>query len=54
MSRLTPVVKWLLLANAAIFILDYLILPLAPVLQVDMFHPPPCDFGTFRDPVGVV
>jgi membrane associated rhomboid family serine protease len=48
MSRLTPVVKWLLLANAAIFILDYLILPLALGLEVDKFHPPPiANWGAF-------
>jgi membrane associated rhomboid family serine protease len=28
-SRLTPVVKWLLIANAALFLIDYLVLPLA-------------------------
>ena len=41
MSRLTPVVKWLLIANVTIFILDYMILPAVMNLRVDQFHPPP-------------
>ena len=41
MSQLTPVVKWLLIANVAIFILDYLILPSVLRVRVDRFHPPP-------------
>jgi membrane associated rhomboid family serine protease len=40
LSRLTPVVKWLLIANVAIFLLDYLILPVVLNLKVDRFHPP--------------
>ena len=35
MSQLTPVVKWLLIANLAIFVLDYLILPCVLDLKVD-------------------
>ena len=40
LSRLTPVVKCLLIANVAIFLLDYLILPVVLNLKVDRFHPP--------------
>lgn len=40
MAQLTPVVKWLLIANVGIFILDYLILPKVLDLRVDRFHPP--------------
>lgn len=41
MSQLTPVVKWLLIANLGIFLLDYLLLPLVLGLRVDDFRPPP-------------
>jgi membrane associated rhomboid family serine protease len=48
MPQLTPVVKWLLIANIGIFILDYLILPKFLGLRVDDFHPPPLlRFGAF-------
>jgi membrane associated rhomboid family serine protease len=48
MSRLTPVVKWLLIANVALFFLDYLILPLALDLNVGAHNPPPIvRWGTF-------
>jgi membrane associated rhomboid family serine protease len=48
MHQLTPVVKWLLIANIGIFILDYLILPKVMGLRVDDFHPPPLlRFGAF-------
>jgi membrane associated rhomboid family serine protease len=38
---LTPVVKWLLILNIGIFILDYLLLPLALGIRIDDFHAPP-------------
>jgi membrane associated rhomboid family serine protease len=41
MARLTPVVKWLLIANIGIFLLDYVVLPSVLDLRVDPFHPPP-------------
>ena len=41
MSQLTPVVKWLLIANLVVFVLDYLILPSVLDLKVDGAHPPP-------------
>lgn len=41
MARLTPVVKWLLIANAGIFILDYLVLPGVMGITVSDFSPPP-------------
>ena len=40
-TRLTPVVKWLLIANLAVFFLDYLILPLVFDLKTDRHHLPP-------------
>ena len=40
MAQLTPVVKWLLIANVGIFILDYLLLPTVLGIKVDRFHPP--------------
>lgn len=48
MRQLTPVVKWLLIANIGIFILDYLILPKALGLEVNDFRPPPLmNWGAF-------
>lgn len=48
LSQLTPVVKWLLIANVGIFILDYLLLPAVLDLRVDRFHPPPLvQWGAF-------
>jgi membrane associated rhomboid family serine protease len=48
MSRLTPVVKGLLIANIGIFILDYMILPAVLGLKVDALHPPPLvSWGAF-------
>ncbi len=47
MSRLTPVVKWLLIANVGIFILDYVILPMALGLDLDRQPPPLVRFGAF-------
>jgi membrane associated rhomboid family serine protease len=41
MPRLTPVVKWLLIANIGIFVLDYLILPLVFDIRVDELRKPP-------------
>jgi membrane associated rhomboid family serine protease len=41
LSRLPPVVRWLLIVNIGIFVLDYLILPLVLGLHVDHFHKPP-------------
>ena len=40
MAQLTPVVKWLLIANVGIFCLDYVILPLVLGVRVDRFPPP--------------
>ena len=40
MSQLTPVVKWLLIVNVGVFILDYMILPLVFDLKVDRYHAP--------------
>jgi membrane associated rhomboid family serine protease len=40
-ARLSPVVKWLLIANLGIFILDYLVLPAVLGSKVDRFHAPP-------------
>ena len=48
MANLTPVVKWLLIANVGIFILDYMILPMVLDIKVDRQHPPPIlSFGAF-------
>ncbi len=48
LSHLPPVVKWLLITNVAIFLLDYLLLPLIFNIQVDLFNPPPiASFGAF-------
>ena len=47
MSRLTPVVKWLLIANVGIFILDYMILPTVLGLNLDRQPPPLVTFGAF-------
>jgi membrane associated rhomboid family serine protease len=41
MPGITPVVKVLLILNLGIFVLDYLILPLAMGLKLDGFHAPP-------------
>lgn len=41
MARLTPVVKWLLIANIGIFVLDYLILPLVFDIRLDNLRKPP-------------
>ena len=41
LSQLTPVVKWLLLLNLGIFILDYFILPLVLNLRLDDLRKPP-------------
>ncbi len=40
MSQLTPVVKWLIITNVAIFFLDYMILPSVLGFRVDRLHPP--------------
>lgn len=47
MSRLTPVVKWLLITNIGIFILDYMILPTVLGLNLDSSPPPLVRFGAF-------
>ena len=48
MPQLTPVVKGLLVANIGIFILDFLILPLALGIRVNDFKRPPIfEFGAF-------
>jgi membrane associated rhomboid family serine protease len=55
MSRLTPVVKWLLIANVGIFILDYLILPSVLNWPVDRFHSPPLvTWGAFTIQSGLM
>ncbi len=41
MARLTPVVKWLLIANIGIFVIDYLLLPLLFGVRVDELRKPP-------------
>lgn len=42
MSQLTPVVKWLLIANVGIFILDYLILPnVMGIETINEYRKPP-------------
>jgi membrane associated rhomboid family serine protease len=41
MSRLPPVVKWLLIANVGVFFLDYVVLSSVSGLRVDRLHPPP-------------
>lgn len=41
MARLTPVVKWLLIANIGIFVIDYLLLPLLFGVRVDDLRKPP-------------
>lgn len=41
LAQLTPVVKWLLIANALIFIIDYLILPAMFNIRVDHLRRPP-------------
>lgn len=41
LASLTPVVKWLLIANIAIFVIDYLILPQALGVKVDQLRNPP-------------
>lgn len=54
MSRLTPVVKWLLIFNIGIFIVDYLILPLVLGLHVDDLHKPPIvSWGAFAIPSAI-
>lgn len=40
-SRLTPVVRWLLWLNGGLFLLDYLVLPIAFGLQLDDLQKPP-------------
>lgn len=47
LSRLTPVVKWLLITNVGIFLLDYLILPLLLGLDLDRQRPPLVSWGAF-------
>lgn len=48
MAQLTPVVKWLLISNIAIFILDYLLLPTLLNLPENPYHPPPLvQWGAF-------
>ena len=48
MSQLPPVVKWLLLSNAAIFLLDYLVLPKFFNMPVDDHgNPPLVQWGAF-------
>lgn len=47
MSKLTPVVKWLLIANVGIFLLDYMILPMVLGLNLDQQPPPLVKFGAF-------
>lgn len=48
MSRLPPVVKWLLISNVAIFILDYLVLPLVFNMPLDgLGNPPLVHWGAF-------
>jgi membrane associated rhomboid family serine protease len=41
LASLTPVVKFLLIANLAIYIIDYLILPSVLDIRVDRLRPPP-------------
>lgn len=38
---LTPAVKWLMIANVGIFLIDYVLLPLALGLRIDDFRRPP-------------
>jgi membrane associated rhomboid family serine protease len=40
LAALPPVVRWLLIINVAVFLIDYLILPLATGMKVDDFNPP--------------
>lgn len=48
LAQLTPVVKSLLIANIAVFFLDYLILPNVLGIKVDELHPPPiAQWGAF-------
>lgn len=54
LSRLTPVVKWLLLANVAIFLIDYLVLPLALGTQPDEDVPLLVSWGAFSIPGAIL
>jgi membrane associated rhomboid family serine protease len=48
LASLTPVVKWLLIANLAVFFLDYLILPTVFDFKTDSRHfPPILEWGAF-------
>lgn len=48
MSRIPPVVKWLLISNVAIFILDYLVLPkIFNMLLDEHGNPPLVHWGAF-------
>lgn len=38
---ITPVVKWLLILNIGIFVLDYILLPLVMGIKIDDFRAPP-------------
>lgn len=55
MAQLTPVVKWLLIANVSIFFLDYMILPSLLGLPTDRFHAPPLtEWGAFSIQSGLL
>lgn len=49
MARLTPVVRWLLITNVGIFVLDYILLPVLLGLKIDnQYHLPPIlNWGAF-------
>lgn len=48
LASLTPVVKWLLISNIAIFVIDYLILPQVLDIRVDhLRNPPLVKWGAF-------
>lgn len=47
LSRLTPVVKWLLVANGAVFLVDYLILPLTLGVRPNEEVPLLVEWGAF-------
>jgi membrane associated rhomboid family serine protease len=54
LSRLTPVVKWLLLVNVAIFLIDYLVLPLALGTHPDEDVPLLVSWGAFSIPSAIL
>lgn len=54
LSRLTPVVKWLLLANVAVFLIDYLVLPLTLGIRPDEDVPLLVSWGAFSVPSAIL